>query len=53
MTIDISTCASTAELRAAVGPMWHYLGRVPVDEYVAALQRVMPPHRVDAARDGG
>jgi predicted acetyltransferase len=53
VTMDISTCASTDELRAALAPMWHYLGRVPVDEYVAALQRVMPPHRVHVTRDGG
>ena len=53
MNIEIRTCTSAAELRAAVAPMWHYLGRVPVDEQVAALQRVMPPHRVHTARDGG
>src|SRR5262249_10177356 len=33
--------------------MWHYLGRVPGDEYGAALQRVMPRHRVHTASDGG
>jgi predicted acetyltransferase len=53
MHIDIGTCASTAELRAAVAPMWHYFGRVPDDEQIAALQRLMPLYRVHTASDGG
>jgi hypothetical protein len=42
MNIVLSTCASTTELPAAVAPMWHSFGRVPVDEQVAALQAWLP-----------
>lgn len=52
MSIGIKTCASAEDLRAAVTPIWHYFGRLPLDEQVKSLQRVMPPHRVYTAWDG-
>jgi predicted acetyltransferase len=52
VSIDIVTCTSAADLRAAVTPIWHYFGRVPVDEQITALRRVLAPNRVHTARDG-
>lgn len=52
VTIAVVTCASGDDLRAALTPMWHYFGRVPADDSIAALRRLMPPYRVHTAQDG-
>src|SRR5262249_43412515 len=52
VAIEVTTCAPGDDLHAALTPMWHYFGRVPADDSVAALRRLMPPYRVHIARDG-
>jgi hypothetical protein len=49
VTIEMATCAPAAELRDAVAPIWHYLGRSPATEQIAALERLMPAQRVHSA----
>ena len=54
MDYEVRTCASAAEFREAVRPIWHYFGRsAPADDQVERLARVLPVERVHAAWEGG
>src|SRR5262249_16951672 len=54
VTYAVRPCCSTAELREAVRPIWHYFGRsTPSDEQFERLQRVLPVERMHAVWDGG
>jgi predicted acetyltransferase len=49
----VAVCGSVEELRAALGPIWHYFGRSALDEnQVGSFARMLPPERVHAAWDG-
>src|SRR5215470_3042934 len=49
----VAVCGSVEELRAALGPIWHYFGRSALDEnQVGSFARILPPERVHAAWDG-
>ena len=54
MTWDVRPCASPAELRSAVSPIWQYFGlSVPTDDQFDRIGRVLPPERMDAAWENG
>ena len=54
MNFDIRPCASAVELKHAIGPIAHYIGRsVPSEDQAERLIRVMPAERVYAAWEGG
>ena len=53
MDIEIRTCASIEELRAAMGGIFHYFGHAPAGESFEALASVIPPERMHAAWDRG
>src|SRR5207244_9203007 len=50
----VRMCASGEELRAALGPIWHYFGRsAPNEDQFERLACVLPAERVHAAWEGG
>lgn len=49
MTVEIRTGAGTDELKAALGPIWHYFGRAVSDEDAERMARILPPERTHAA----
>src|SRR5262245_1378776 len=54
MPYEVRTCASAAEQREAVRPIWHYFGRSgPADDQFERLARVLPAERTIAAWEGG
>ena len=53
MTWKVQPCSSEDELRAALGPIWHYFGRsTPNDDQFERLARVLPAERVYSAWEG-
>ena len=54
MSYAVKVCASAAELREAVRPIWHYFGRsTPTDDQFERIGRVLPVERVHGAWEGG
>lgn len=54
VSYEVRACASVAELREALRPIWHYVGRTtPSEEQTDRVARVIAPERVFAAWDGG
>ena len=54
MSYEVRACASAAEVRLAVRPIWHYFGRLaPVDELTDRTTRVIAPDRVFGAWEDG
>jgi predicted acetyltransferase len=50
----VRPCSSAEELRAAVGPIWHYFGRsAPTDDQIESLGRVLPAERMHGVWEGG
>jgi predicted acetyltransferase len=53
LTYEVRACSSVAEVRQALRPIWHYVGRsAPNEEQSDRVARVIPPERVLAAWDG-
>src|SRR5262245_4192616 len=54
VSYEVRVCSSTAELREAVRPIWHYFGRsTPTEEQANRVGRVVPLERAHAAWEGG
>jgi predicted acetyltransferase len=54
VTWSVRPCASRAELREALAPIFHYFGRTaPTDDQFERIERVLPAERVHAAWDVG
>ena len=50
MSWEIRPCASNEEVRAAMGPLWHYFGRsTPTDDQLERFARVLPAKRMHGA----
>ena len=49
MNVEIRTCRDTAELGAAMSPLWHYFGRAASEEDAKRFERILPVDRVHAA----
>ena len=52
MAISARPCASTDELRAALGGIFHYFGDSPDDESLERFAQLLPTERMHAALDG-
>ena len=51
--MQVRPCANADEMRAALGPIWHYFGQnPPAGDAVKHFDRVLPPERVHAAFEG-
>ncbi len=54
MSWEVRPCSSADELRAAMGPIWHYFGRsTPTDDQFERVARVLPAERMHAAWERG
>ena len=53
MDVDIRPCASAEEVKHAIAPITYYFGRsAPNEDYTERMARLLPAHRVYAAREG-
>jgi predicted acetyltransferase len=51
--MQVRPCANAGEMRAALGPIWHYFGQnPPTGDAVKHFDRILPPERVHAAFEG-
>ena len=51
--MQVRPCANADEMRAALGPIWHYFGQnPPTGDAVKHFDRILPPERVHAAFEG-
>jgi predicted acetyltransferase len=51
--MKVRPCANTGEMRAAMGPIWHYFGQnIPSDDAINHFKRVLSHERVYAGFDG-
>jgi predicted acetyltransferase len=53
MAMDIRSCTSREELKAAVSPIWHFFGSTPTDDRLDRFAAVLPPERMLAAHVDG
>lgn len=51
MTITVAPCTSVDEGIAALGPIWHYFGRLPSPEDATRFTSLMPIDRMLSARE--